>query len=507
MTSDALSPAAVPAAASPPAHANAPALAFAGVALAALVWSALVRLPLWRMDGLDDAFYVEVAHLWTRGLPPYLYAYDVKPPGFFALLALAEAALGPTLDALRALAVVCDAATAVALVMLGRRFGQPAVGLFAALSFPVLNELVTANDAYSPLAALTVFAFLVALSQRGLMGRALISGLLIGAAGAVKQTAGFEALALLAVLTTAPEAAGRRLRVGAIFLAGAAVAPLAFLAYFAAVGGAGALIDDALVGALLRPASASEGLSFLQGLGRFFLLQKSDMALFACALLALLRRRQLAAALPGAPVAALILWFLAAAAGAIAQRAIAITYVGPMLAPSLLLAGFAVSRAAPELARLPDAARLVGLAGLCLVIALFNPGNDLSARLESGALAEVEAAIRASGPAPGDRLYVVNRGLWLYSALDWPPPTAIFYPGHTLCDFKERGPGPIETILASRPRYLVVADRRIHYVCEQADRWRAVDAALAADYRRIAEARGVVDSYDVYEAINAPAMR
>ena len=166
-----------------------------------------------------------------------------------------------------------------------------------------------------------------------------------------------------------------------------------------------------------------------------------------------------------------------------------------------------MTRAAPELARLPAAVRLAGLAGLSLVIAAFNPGNDLSARLESGALAQAEAAIRASGPAPGDRLYVVNRGLWLYGALDWPPPTAIFYPGHTLCDFKERGPELIETILASRPRYLVVADRRIHYVCEQADRWRAVDAALAADYRPIAHAVGVVNSYDVYQTITSLPLR
>jgi hypothetical protein len=502
-----MAPAAAPAATSPPRRAVAPALAFAGVALAALFWSALVRLPLWRMDGLDDAFYVEVAHLWTRGLPPYLYAYDVKPPGFFALLALAETALGPTLDALRALAVVFDAATAVALFLFGRRFGQPAVGVFAALSFPVLNELVTANDAYSPLATLTVFAFLVALSRRDLLQRALLAGLLIGAAGAIKQTAGFEALALLAPLAGAREAAGRRVRVGAIFLAGAAIAPLAFLAYFAAVGGAGALIDDALIGAFLRPASASEGLSVLQGLGRFFLLQKSDMALFACALLALARRRALLRALPGAPIDALILWFLAAGAGAIAQRAIAVTYVGPMLAPSLLLAGLALANAAPELAWLPVVARLGALAVLSLVIAVFNPGNDLSARLEGGALAQAEAAIRASGPAPGDRLYVVNRGLWLYSALDWPPPTPIFYPGHTLCDFKDRGPELIETILATRPRYLVIADRRIHYVCEQADRWRAVDAALAADYRPIAHANGAVDSYAVYQTITSLPLR
>ena len=162
-----------------------------------------MRLPLWRMDGLDDAFYVEVARLWTRGLPPYLTVYDVKPPGFFALLAVAEAALGPTLDALRALAVVCDAATAVALLMLGRRFGAPAVGVAAALVYPLLSELVTANDAYCPLAALTTFAFVAALSRRPLVERTLVAGLLIGAAGTVKQTAGFEALALIAVLVGA----------------------------------------------------------------------------------------------------------------------------------------------------------------------------------------------------------------------------------------------------------------------------------------------------------------
>ena len=137
MTLSPYSPAAAPELASPPRRfAVSPALAWAGIVLAALAWTALVRLPLWRMDGLDDAFYVEVARLWTRGLPPYLTVYDVKPPGFFALLAVAETALGPTLDALRALAVVCDAATAVALLMLGRRFGAPAVGVAAALALP-----------------------------------------------------------------------------------------------------------------------------------------------------------------------------------------------------------------------------------------------------------------------------------------------------------------------------------------------------------------------------------
>jgi hypothetical protein len=502
MTLPPCSPAAAPGLASPPRRfAASPALAWVGVVFAALAWTALVRLPLWRMDGLDDAFYVEVARLWTRGLPPYLAVYDVKPPGFFALLAVAETALGPTLDALRALAVVCDAATAVALLMLGRRFGAPAVGLFAALLFPLLSEMVTANDAYCPLAASTTFAFVAALSRRPIWERALVAGLLIGAAATVKQTAGFEALALVAALAGAPQAEGRRLRVAAAFIAAAAVAPLAFLAYFALAGGAGALVADAVIGALLRPASASEGLTFLDGLGRFFLLQKSDMLLFALVCLALLRRRALAAAAPEAPLGALVLWFAAAAASVVAQRSIAVTYLGPTLAPGLLIAGLGLIRAAPELARLPQWARLAALGAASVAIALVHPGNDLSARFEGAALAETAAAIRAAGWTPGDRLYVVNRGLWLYGALDAPPPSRFLYPGHTLCDFKDRGPGLVAEILASRPRFVVVANRRIHYVCEQADRWRAVDAALTASYRRVAQSVGAVDAFDVFEAI------
>src|SRR5208282_3921911 len=90
---------------------------------AALAWTALVRLPLWRMDGLDDAFYVEVAHLWTRGVLPYVGAFD--------------------------------ALAASALFFLARRFGGLTLSLFALILYPVLSELVTSNDAYCPLAALT----------------------------------------------------------------------------------------------------------------------------------------------------------------------------------------------------------------------------------------------------------------------------------------------------------------------------------------------------------------
>ncbi len=142
------------------------------------------------------------------------------------------------------------------------------------------------------------------------MKRAALAGLLVGAAGTVKQTAGFEAVALLLILVGAPDGAGRRGGAALAFALAAAIAPLGFLVYFASHGAAQALIDDAVLGALSRPASASEGLTFLDGVGRYFLLQKSVVAIFGLACLALLRRRALAKALPDAPLGALEAWFV-----------------------------------------------------------------------------------------------------------------------------------------------------------------------------------------------------
>ena len=378
----------------------------------ALAWTLLVRLPLWRMDGLDDAFYVEVAHLWSQGDLPYAHAFDVKPPGFFAILAVAQTVFGPTLDSLRAVAVVSDGLAATGMFLLGRRFGVPAVGVFAAILYPVLSEVVTSNDAYCPLAALTIFAFLAGLSRAPLLRKAALAGVLIGAACVVKQTAAFEAIALLFILLTAPDARERRAATAAVFIAAAALVPLAFLADFAVHGAAQALIDDAVLGALIRPASAAEGVTLLGGVERYFVLQKSDVAIFGFACIALLRRRALRAALPDAPIGALEAWFALATLSILAQRAIAITYLGPTLAPGLLLAGLCLTQAAPELRRIPQAVRLAGLALASVAVALAVPGNLLTMRQQADALAVAAAAIRGSGPREGDRLYVVNRGDW-----------------------------------------------------------------------------------------------
>ena len=141
------------------------------------------------------------------------------------------------------------------------------------------------------------------------------------------------------------------------------------------------------------------------------------------------------------------------------------------------------------------------LAGDCA----FHPGNDLSARLESAALAEPP---RQSAPKAGRQTTGSMSSTAAYgSTARWKrrrrPASFILA---TPCAISGSRPRAGRRYLGVAPRFVVVADRRIHYVCEQADRWRAIDDALAASYRRVAHSAGAVNSFDVFEAV-APGLR
>ena len=175
----------------------------------------------------------------------------------------------------------------------------------------------------------------------------------------------------------------------------------------------------------------------------------------------------------------------------IAQRSFFAPYLEPALAPALLVAGFCAAKALPELARLPQWARLALLASLSVAAAFSAPGVDLVKRQDLPALTAAAQAIRASGPAPEDKLYVVNRSVWLNSMVDLAPPTKYLFPFQTLCAFPGAGPSAVAEILAARPRYIVIADRRTKYYCERPESWRLIDAALAASYRLLARAPAI----------------
>jgi hypothetical protein len=478
-----------------------PALAAAVVFGASLAWTTCVRLPILMREGMDESFYVEAAHLWTRGVLPYVGAFDVKPPGYFALLALAQALFGPTLESLRLATILGDATTAAALYFIGRRMGSVALGLFAALVSPLLAEFVTNNDCYSALAALTTLAFLPAFSSLPILKRAAAAGLVIGAACTIKQTAAFEAVALLIILLRSSDAAGRRTLTASAFCLAALAAPLGFVIYFAAHGAVGALIADTVEFALMRT-DLDQG--FLVGLAQFAPVQRPIAPAVVVAALAILRRRAIEDAAPDSRLDAAAIWFVFTMFGVLAQHTVYQNYLGPMLSPLILLAGCGALWALPELARFAPGLRLSAL-GLVMIATAFACRVGHFARpLDRQPIAEATRIILATNPRSDDKLFAIDFGGWINVATDLAPPTPFFHRMHLLCGFPNAGPPRLAEALAALPRYIVVgAYLKRHTGCDDVVAWPLLNPALDASYRLLAHVDGDVQSFDIYEAASS----
>ena len=316
-------------------------LAAAAVTCLAALWALAWHIPAHGLQGPDDGFFITVAHLWTSGAPPYLNAFDVKPPGFFALLALAQWLFGASEATLNGFTALCDAVAAIALWRIGRRLGGPSVGAFAAFAYPVLSQMLAANPVYPPLAAATTTAFALALSPFALTTRAALAGLAIGFAITIKQTAILEALALLWMLLRDREAESRRVRVGVAFAAGAAIAPLAFALVFAAKGALAPLIADAVEAAIRRPVMEGEPLT--QNVARFISVQSKMWPVATLAAIAATQWRWLFPGASAGRAEGIALWFAASWLQLILQHSRWLNYLGPTFAPALLLCGAAIA--------------------------------------------------------------------------------------------------------------------------------------------------------------------
>jgi nitrate reductase NapE component len=463
----------------------------------ALAWTALVRLPLLRHAGADDAFYTEVALLWRQGVLPYVGAFDVKPPGVFAVLALVQSVVGPNLAALNTISIASDALSAALLMTLAARYGEPIVGVFAAVLYPILSEAIVFDPAYSLLAAMTTLAMFAAVSSRPLLARSALAGLIIGAACAVKHTAAFEGLAALAILLGAQDARGRRIAAGALFILAAALVPVVFVAYFAAHGAAGVMLQDIVGVAVQKVVAGSDKTGFVDGPWRLAILSVSLAPVFA-AIFAFGLRQELVPS--RAPHWALRLWLALALASLLAQRAQLTTYLGPVLAPGLLLSGLVIATKTRASAWWSLAGRLgvVGAAVAACVVA--ERWETLFAAEDMPAIESVAATIRAAHPSDGDRLYVVRKSAWLYPLSGLRPPTRFFIPSQSLCRFVNVGPARIAEAFAERPRFVVVGDPSQRFDCEVPGARGEIDAALTRDYREIMHVEGDFDTYVLYEA-------
>lgn len=474
------------------------------LAVIALCLLVLVRGPLWSLDRPDDAFFSEVALLWRQGWIPYVHAFDVKPPGFFAALSLAQTLVGPTRTALRLVGGLSDALTMILVLQFAWRKGAPEAGILAAALFAWGMNVLVADDCYSLLIALTILAMICAMAELSLPQRAIAAGLAIGTAGVVKQTAAFEAVAILLLLIRAAPDRATRLKAGALYAASALVPASLVVAYFAFNGALNPLITDTVGIALQRPGAGSDNVTFIEGLGRFLL---NGLILAPLVVVA-----AVVAAVPSRfprfrdDIYALRYWFLASVASVIVQRALLPSYLALMLPSAGLLMGFGL---ASRLEQRRDIARR-GVALIVATLAIMSLIRFFAAKPEDmSSIERATAAIHAAGPHPDDRLYVIGtnvRSTWLYVKTGLRPPRPFIIPSQQACPFPNVGPGRIDEAFAARPRFVITEAPYKIYGCETEN----VDARIRSlldtgGYRVIARVGDTAEHYNLYERADIPA--
>ncbi len=480
----------------------------------ALCLSGILRAFTYDMEAQNSAFYAEVGKLWLEGQIPYVGAFDVKPPGLFALVALAEAVFGYSSFTINGVQVFAETAVALGMYLIGRRMGATSAGAWAGVMFLAFSELCYHgnNVGYAPFVALTVFGFFAATRAGGDNLRAVaIAGLCLGCAFTIKQTSAIEGFALFCMLVASDRAAGRRVAVGVTYVILAALPTLAFLAYFAAHSAAYALMDAVVVKGFARSAGGPAPFDYIDGLVLFALQVRLFLPAAVLAGLALVRSDTIRRRLTETQMPLLGVWLAASVATALLQRSVSVMYFSPVMPPALLLACLvAVADTQSQRADTPN--KRLALVFGAVLIALAPCLGDWPDRY-SPAIDQVAAAINAR-KSPGDRLLVLADGLKLYSLTGLHPPTAFFHPMHLTCTFPGAGETALNDALSARSRFVVV--RRFAVVPPQPDQNRGchiaeslgmADRALSAGYRRLRRYELADGSFDLYEALPQTATR
>ena len=85
----------------------------------------------------DQAMFATIGDLWLHGKLPYRDAWDIKPPGIFALYALAQIAFGHSMASGHLADLLAALVTAAGLFALASRLGSPRTAAFAPLAFGI----------------------------------------------------------------------------------------------------------------------------------------------------------------------------------------------------------------------------------------------------------------------------------------------------------------------------------------------------------------------------------
>lgn len=486
-----------------------------------LIWTAAVRLPFYTQTDKDEFFFSVIAAEWLKGGLPYVATFDVKPPGLFFLFAAVQAVFGASLAAIKAMEIVAVALGAWGLFALLNAHGTRRTALWAATLYPVctltLGGAVAANMILLlPFVVASFVAVMAAVREGAGRGERLaavfLAGLAIGAAGMVKQTAIFEAIAVFAVLCLYGDR--RRLPVMvALFVTGAALPALAFALYFLAAGHLQELVNAVVVlagqrvSADVRAAYGPEYAFYFTPLGVIedtVLAAAPVLLLIGGALFAFLRRDRVRDVFPNRMLVVGLLWLLAALAGAMSGYVLCGYYLLTSVPPLLILAaaffchGLNVAPARELGAAAFSAIAVVASIAVIDRHDLFTPDAFLAG--DYNATRQVSERLVALGIDPTrDRLFVLNRGYMVYADTGAFPPSPYFHATHTLGVFHTPAADPLGESLHANPRFIVIADPAIRHVTEQPEKVERALAWVAAHYRVAGTVNGARDSFTIYE--------
>jgi hypothetical protein len=196
----------------------------------------------------DLITYMMVGHAMNKGGWTYIDGWEIKPPGVYALYALAEWAAGFGEPEIYALTVVASIATLIGVYVAGSARGGRASGLWAAVFWvlisgaPTLEANQPNTEVFINACVIGALALLVQAgnsTSRGI-GRAIAVGLLFAAATTFKQIIVIDAFVLsvahIAFAGDLPGGRRRALRDVAIFAVVGALCWFSMIAFFAATG-------------------------------------------------------------------------------------------------------------------------------------------------------------------------------------------------------------------------------------------------------------------------------
>jgi hypothetical protein len=243
---------------------------FAGV----FASSVIARLPTcWRLGAYDARLFAYIGARWRGGAVPYLDVWDSKPPGIFAVMALAGASNAARIPGLVAVEAVFLAAGALVLHALVERLGARSWGAFCTACFILLGALNVYSGGGGLTEPFTVAPALAAMycwtrgEEDGRSRWYVLAGASAGI-GSLFKLPGIAPFLAISAMTALEVAAlmrrpAGRLRAWLLVAAGVTIPWVATAAYFARHGVAGEFLYASLVHPFIYGAtnlSAVEGL-------------------------------------------------------------------------------------------------------------------------------------------------------------------------------------------------------------------------------------------------------